>query len=126
MKKRWVVGTLAAALTLVAGQATASANVVWCISDPPIELVTPGGHYITVNNMIYLPPTYRHLARQVQDDASVAPDGHGGTLVTVNVRIPSGVSKARVVSSDNRYQVSAEAGAEGGVVVTLHLDVPAS
>lgn len=126
MKKRWVVGTLAAGLLLMAGQATASANVVWCLSDPPIELVTPGGHNITVNNMIYLPPMYRHLAREVRDDASVAPDGHGGTLVTVNVRIPSGVSKARVVSSDNRYQVSAEAASEGGVVVTLHLDVPLS
>ena len=126
MTKRWVLGTLAAGLMLTAGQATASANVAWCLSDPPIELVTPGGHNITINNMIYLPPMYRHLAREIDDGASVAPDGHGGTLVTVNVLIPSGVSKARVVSSDNRYQLSAEAGAEGGVVVTLHLDVPAS
>lgn len=126
MKKRWVVGTLAAALMLTAGQAPVSANVVWCLSDPPIELVTPGGHNITINNMIYLQPTYKHLAREIDEDASVAPDGHGGTLVTVNVLIPSGVSKARVVSSDNRYQVSAEAGAEGGVVVSLHLDVPVS
>jgi len=126
MKKRLVVGTLAAGLMLVAGQATASANVVWCLFDPPIELVTPGGHNITVNNMVYLPPMYRHVLREVNDEASAVPDGHGGTLVTVNVRIPSGISHAYVVSSNNRYQVSTEAGAGGGGVVTLHLDVPTS
>lgn len=126
MKKRLLVGTLAAGLMLVAGQATASANVAWCLSDPPIELVTPGGHNIMVNNMVYLPPMYRYVLGQVTDGASAAPDGHGGTLVTVNVRIPSGVSQAHVVSSENRYQVSSEVGGEGGVVVTLYLDVPIS
>lgn len=126
MKKRFVVGALASALMLVASQATASANVVWCLSDPPIEVVTPGGHYITVNNMVYLPPVYRHVLRQITDDANAAPDGHGGTLVTVHVRIPSGVSQAQVVSSDNRYKVSSEAGGQGGAVVTIYLDVPTS
>lgn len=126
MKKKLAVGTLAAGLMLVGGQVTASANLAWCVSDPPIELVTPGGHNITVNNMVYLPPTYRHVVHEIADGASAAPDGHGGTLVTVTVRIPSGVTQAHVVSSDNRYRVSSEAGAEGGVVVTLLLDVPTS
>jgi hypothetical protein len=111
---------------LVAGSATASANVAWCLSDPPIQLVTPGGHNIAVNNMIYLPPMYRHVTSEVTDTASAQPDGQGGTLVTVNVRIPSGVSQGHVVSSENRYQVSSEAGGAGGVVVTLYLDVPIS
>lgn len=44
--------------------------------------------------------------------------------MTLNVQIPSGVSEAHVVSSENRYQVSSEAGGEGGVVVILYLDVP--
>lgn len=126
MKKRFVVGTLASGLMLVAGQATASANVVWCLSDPPIVVVTPGGHNITVNNMVYLPPVHRHVSRQIMDDASAAPDGHGGTLVTVHVRIPAGVSQAHVVSSEYRYRVSTEGGGEGGEVVTLYLDVPTS
>jgi hypothetical protein len=121
-----VVGTLAAGLMLVAGQATASANVAWCLSDPPIQLVTPGGHNIAVNNMIYLPPMYRHVMSEVTDAASAQPDGQGGTLVTINVRIPSGVSQGHVVSSENRYQVSAEAVGAGGMVVTLYLDVPIS
>ena|SRR5579859_1579103 len=126
MKKRFVVGTLASTLMLVAGQATASANVEWCLTDPPIEVLTPGGHYVTVNNMVYLPPRYLHLIRQITDDASAVPDGHGGTLVTVHVRIPKGVSQAQVVSSDYRYQVSSEAGGNGGLVITLYLDVPIS
>ena len=126
MKKRLVVGTLAAAAMLVVGPANASANMAWCLSDPPIELVTPGGHNIAVNNMIFLPPMYRHVISQVTDGASTRPDGHGGTLVTVYVRIPSGVSAGHVVSSENRFQVSSEAGGQGGVVVTLYLDVPIS
>ena len=126
MKKRFVVVTLAATLMLVAGQATASANVEWCLTDPPIEVLTPGGHYVTVNNLVYLPPRYLHVIRQITDDASAVPDGHGGTLVTVHVRIPKRVSQAQVVSSDYRYQVSSEAGGKGGVVITLYLDVPIS
>lgn len=126
MKKRFAVGTLASGLMLVAGQATASANVEWCLSDPPIEVVTPGGHYITVNNMVYLPPMHRHAWRQITDDASAAPDGYGGTLVTVHVRIPSGVSQAHVVSSEYRYQVASDGAGKGGMVITLYLDVPIS
>src|SRR5579864_4952316 len=124
MRTRFVVGTLAAGLMLVAGAAPASANVAWCVSDPPIELVTPGVHNIAVNNTVYLPPMYLHLMSQVSEGASARSDGHGGTLVTVNVRIPSGISQAHIVSSENRFQVSSQAGAEGGLVVTLYLDVP--
>jgi len=126
MKKRLVVGTLAAGFMLVAGQATASANVVWCLTDPPIELVTPGGHNLTVNNMVYLPPKYVHLRRQIREGAIAVPDGHGGTLLTVQVGIPTGVSRAQVVSSENRYQVSSEASGSGGMAITLFLDVPIS
>ena len=126
MKKSLVMGAVAAGVMLVAGPATASANVAWCVSDPPIQLVTPGGHNIAINNLVYLPPMDRHVMRQVTDGASARPDGHGGTLVTVNVQIPWGVSQAHVVSSENRYQISSEAGGEGGVVVVLYLDVPIS
>lgn len=97
---------------------------MWCLTDPPIQLVTPGGHNITVNNMVYLPPMYRHAEREITDAASAVPDGYGGTLVTVNVWNPSGVSQGHVVSSNNRYQVSSEASGEGGAVLTLYLDVP--
>lgn len=122
MKARSVTfaGLLACAM-LVAGQGVASANMAWCLSDPPIQVVTPGGHYLVVNNLVYLPPSALHLKNQIYDDASAAPDGRGGTLITVHVHVPSSVS-AHVVSSENRYQVSTQK--DGATVITLYLDVP--
>ena len=31
-------------------------------------MVTPGGHYLVVNNYLYVPPGYRHLASKVTAD----------------------------------------------------------
>lgn len=126
-KRVVVVGALAAGLLVLGGQGVASANVVWCLSDPPIQVVTPGGHYLSVNNMIYLSPVYRHNAALITDDATAAPDGSGGTLITVHVYIPKQVRAAYVVSSNYRYEVT-ETGSipGGGRVVTLELDVPTS
>ncbi|HEY1420782.1 MAG TPA: hypothetical protein VGG90_08755 [Candidatus Dormibacteraeota bacterium] len=127
MRKRFVViGTAVTAIALWAGQAAASANVVWCMSDPPIQVVTQGGHNLTVNNMIYIPPVDRHVMDLVTDDAVATADGRGGTYITVHVHLPAAISHAHVVSSDNRYQVSAAADGTGGVTVTLLLDVPTS
>ena len=36
-----------------AGVMPASAMVLWCESDPPLQLVTPAGTNITFNNQIY-------------------------------------------------------------------------
>ena len=128
MSKRVVlVGALAAVVFVVGGQGAASANVAWCLSDPPIQVVTPGGHTLSVNNLIYLSPVDRHIARLITDDATAAPDGRGGTLITVNVHIPAGAHGANVVSNNYRYRVT-KTGATpgGGVVLTLNLDVPTS
>ncbi len=114
---------VAVALSLAA-DATASANVMWCLSDPPTSVVSPGGHVLTVNNTIYLPPNQQHLASNFSAYATAVSDGHGGTLVTDYVEVPSGVSSAYVVSSVNRFQVSAHGTGQGGTVVTMYLDVP--
>jgi hypothetical protein len=121
-----VVGALVAGM-LVAGGQGASANVTWCLSDPPIQVVTPGGHNLSVNNMIYLSPVDRHLASRITDDASTVTDGKGGTLITVHIRIPQGIHGANVVSNNFRYRVTDTSSAPGGgTVVTLQLDVPTS
>jgi hypothetical protein len=114
-----VVGAALAAAMLMATSVGASANLVFCMSDPPVQVVTAGGHYLTVNNMVYLPAGSEQVMNDVGDTASSAPDGRGGTLVTVNVFVPV---QAHVVSSVNRFGVSAAA--NGVEVVTLHLDVP--
>lgn len=122
MKARSVTfGALLACALMVAGQGVASANMAWCLSDPPIQVVTPGGHYLMVNNLVYLPPSALHLKNQIYDDAVVAPDGKGGTLITVHVHVPASVN-AHVVSSENRYQVSTQR--DGVSTITLYLDVP--
>ncbi len=116
---------IAVALSLMS-EATASAHVVWCMYDPPVQVVTPGGQYLTVNNTIYLPPTERHVTSHFPATATATNDGHGGTLITVRVQVASGVSSAQVVSSVQRYQVNSSAGGTGGTVVSLDLDVPAA
>ena len=73
---------------------------MWCVSDPPVAVVTPGGTHLMVNNMVYLSPTDRPIAALITDDASAAPDGHGGTLITVHVYIPQGNHGANVVSTN--------------------------
>jgi hypothetical protein len=126
-KRVVVVGALAAGLLVLGGQGAASANVMWCLSDPPIQVLTPGGHYLSVNNMIYLSPIDRHIASQITDDAGAAPDGKGGTVITVHVYIPEAAHGASVVSANYRYQVTDSGGTrKGGITLTLTLDVPTS
>lgn len=107
-----------------AGAAPASAMVLWCESDPPIQVLTPAGTILTVNNMIYVPRYEIHLATHFAASATAAPDGHGGTLITVHVQVAWGVSLAHIVSSENRYQVVSPGDGTGGTVVTTYLDVP--
>jgi hypothetical protein len=122
-----LVGAFAAGLLVVGGQGAASANVMWCVTDPPIQVVTPGGHNLSVNNMVYLAPVDRHVASLIKGDASAAPDGKGGTLITVHIYVPQGAHGANVVSNNYRYRVTDVDGTTtGGTVLTLKLDVPTS
>ena len=125
-KRALVIGALTAGLLAASGPSTASANLMWCVSDPPIQVVTPGGHNLMVNNMVYLSPADRHKAKLITGDAGVAPNGRGGTLITVNLYIPATIHAAHIVSSNYRYRVSNAGDGSGGRVVTLILDVPTS
>src|SRR5690348_14142620 len=99
-----VVGGLLAGAMLMATSAGASANFAFCMDDPPIQVVTPGGHNLTVNNRVYLPAGSQQLMDEVTGSATTRPDGKGGTLVTVTVFVPA---PAHVVASVYRYRVSA-------------------
>ena len=123
-KRTVVVGVLGAIALLVVAEGSASANVVWCYTDPPVHVTTPGGHSLTVNNTVYLPPSTARFNRYIWDRATAVPDGHGGTLIEVTVYVPEEISHTTVVSTENRYQVSASSPAEGGEEITTYLDVP--
>jgi hypothetical protein len=127
MSARSVVLGVLAAVGMVLGIAeSASANLVWCYDDPPTQVVTPAGTNLMVNTTVSVAqPEVRYLTR-VFNTATTVPDGKGGTLVTVRVTLPTGISTARITSSVNRYQVTAAATSHGGTTVTLYLDVPAA
>ena len=122
MKAKGVVGgVLGAVVLILAAQTPVSANILWCVSDPPIQVESPGGHNLTINNQVYLPPKAVHLKSQVREYAFATRDTDGGTLITVDVFVPE---RSHVVSSENRWRVS-DAN-DGDSVVTLYLHVPIS
>ena len=119
--RKVVAAAIAVGAMFAVGSGSASANLAWCVSDPPVHVVTPGGNHLTINNQVYLPVSARYLKKQITDDASATPDGAGGTLVTVHVYVPV---PAHVVSYEHRYHLSTEG--DGNSVITLYLDVPTS
>jgi hypothetical protein len=108
-------GLLAASSTVV------SANVMWCVGDPPVQMSSPSGTNFTVGTQIFTSGNKQHLSQQVDEIVTSTPDGHGGTLVTVEIQGPAGQAMT-VVASVNKYKVSGQASGVGDVVVTL--DVP--
>ena|SRR5258708_32492218 len=128
-KKSVLVGSFGALVAVAFGQATASANAEWCDGDPPLQVVTPGGHNLMVNNMVYLVPIDEvdfERKGQTSETATVVPNGRGGTLIRLRIDVAEGVREAMVVSSVNRFQVSSQGRVPGGSVMILYLDVPIS
>ena len=115
------LGGLLAGAMVMASSIGAAANFAFCESDPPIQVTTPGGHNLTVNSQVFLEAGSQQLKNNVTEYANAQPDGHGGTLITVQVYV---TGTARVVSSVYRYGVRAANSGTG--VVTLILDVPIS
>lgn len=124
MKVRSVFVALVTSTTMViGGAASASANIAWCTSDPPAHVDTQAGANVTVNTSVTVPKSEGKLLNDVTTHA-VASSEAGGTLVTVSVALPAGISTAEVVSSSNKYRVSATAYGTGGTTVTLYLHLP--
>jgi hypothetical protein len=117
------VASLASAAMLVGGAGSASANIAWCTSDPPTHVDTVAGTNVTVNISVSVPKAEVNYLNDVITD-SYAVRKYGGTLVTVNVYLPLGISTAMVVASIYKYGVSASASGTGGTTVTLYLRVP--
>lgn len=119
-----VVGTVGA--MLVAGAVSVSANIVWCVGDPPVQVQTPSGTNLTVNVGVAVPQGQAKYINDVVIDAVTEADASGGTLITVHVTVPSTVSVANVSASVKKYKVSTSATVPSGGTTTLVLDVPAN
>ena len=109
---------------VVAAPAGASANVLWCVSDPPDQTTTPGGTNLTVNTTLYAAASSRHDLNAVTEEIVTSPDGAGGTLVTVYVQVPSSISSLVAVSQVQRFGERATGSGGAGSTITLTMDVP--
>jgi hypothetical protein len=121
-----VVGALAAGVMVVGGAGSASANIAWCMADPPVQVQTPAGANMTVNLTVSVNPREARFIKNVVSTSVTQPDGAGGTLITVRVAVPATITVAHVTASVSRYTISDSATVLGGSSTTLHLDVPAS
>jgi hypothetical protein len=116
-----LAGAAVAGGLTVATAAGASANIMWCVGDPPLQMSSPSGTNFTVGTQIYTTGSKQHLAQQLTEEVVSTPDGNGGTLVTVTVFGPA-AQPITVVAAVQKYKVSAQASGIGTVNVTL--DVP--
>ena len=119
--KTVLTGVAVACGLLAASPAGASANVMWCVGDPPVQMSSPSGTNFTVNTQVYTSDSKQHLSQLLTEEVTSTPDGSGGTLVRVEVFVPAG-QNVTVVASVNKYKVSSQASGVGDVVVML--DVP--
>jgi hypothetical protein len=125
MKPRNVVaGVVAAGAMVVGGAGSAAANIVWCMSDPPVQLATAAGTNLTVSVSVAVPQGESKYVNDVKVNAVTNPDGNGGTMIAIYVSVPSTVSVANVTATVKKYKVSTSGSAVGGSSTTLYLDVP--
>jgi len=121
-----VVGAVIAGVISVGGASSASANILWCIDDPPVQVQTAAGTNLTVGVSVAVPQGQAKYINSVGVQATSAPDGAGGTMIAVNVNVPSTISVAQVTAGMKKYKVSTSATVPGGTAATLYLDVPTS
>jgi hypothetical protein len=122
--RRFAIATIAAGFLAVAAASPASANLAWCVYDPPVQVESPEGQNLTVNTFVYFSPSARHVAWKVTSDATVESSGSGWTTVIVHVYVPAGAGRVHVVATVQRYKVSEAQDGVGGEVMTFTLEVP--
>jgi hypothetical protein len=102
---------LTAALAVTASPALA--YQVYCESDPPVQVVTPAGHNVTINNWMTVETTNRHLLKEMVVYGTTEPYGPGQTLVTIHIHTPhGGQGQVHVRSRSTRFEQGAVA--DGG------------
>ena len=126
MRKLTVAGALGAAVALGLAAQPALAWNSWCDTEPPVTVLTPDGHRVTVNNWISVPVQDLHLLRSMEVSGAAYPGAEEGTsLVVIHVHTPRGGSQyVQITSSASRYQEVSSTRAGWGTDVYLFLTVP--
>ena len=121
MSSRGMVAATAAALVAtLAGASPGLAYQSYCESDPPLQVVTPAGHRVTINNWMQIETSNRHLLKQVVVYGTTEPYGPGHTLVHIHIRTPhGGQGKVHVTSRTTRFQQNADADGTWGQEIEL-------
>ena len=92
VKRLVVAGALAFGL-LAASPGSASASVTWCTWDPPVLVVTPGGHAVVVYDSVWSPslvnlavPLETYTTKRSYDSS-----GRAITVVDMAISVPTGL-----------------------------------
>jgi hypothetical protein len=103
----------------------ATPGLAWssfCEDDPPVQVVTPAGHNLTVNNYLIYERQDRRLMKHAQVYATASPAGPGHTLVVIHVLTPpGGHSGIHVNSKTDRFETSTFADGEWGDEIDLQM-----
>ncbi len=119
---RWGVGLLVAGVGLAVGATPGLAWSSFCEDDPPVQVVTPAGHNLTVNNYLIYERQDRRLMKHAQVYATASPAGPGHTLVVIHVLTPpGGHSSIHVNSKTDRFETSTFADGEWGDEIDLQM-----
>ena len=126
MRKLTTALTLGASAALALAGTPALAWNSWCDDEPPVTVVTPAGHHVTINNWISVPIQDRRLLRRMVVYGEAEPGAVAGTTtVHVHVITPGGGSKyVHVTSSAGRFETVSTADGGWASEITLTLTLP--
>jgi hypothetical protein len=110
----------------VAGLALgATPGMAWssfCEDDPPVQVVTPAGHNVTVNNFLIYQRQDRRLMRHATLYGTATPAGPGHTLVVIHVLTPTGGEGGiHVNSKTERFETTTFADGRWGKEIDLYM-----
>jgi hypothetical protein len=120
--RTWGLALAVAGAGLAVGVAPGMAWSSFCEDDPPVQVVTPAGHNVTVNNFLIYERQDRRLMRHATLYATATPAGPGHTLVVIHVLTPEGGHSAiHVNSKTDRFQSRTFADGQWGTEIDLYL-----
>lgn len=122
--RRWSLSLLVVGAALGVSASPAGAWSSFCEDDPPVQVVTPAGHNLTVNNWVYYSAQDRRLMRQSTFYGTTYPAGPGHTLVVVHMITPyGGAGSIQVTSRTERFGTQAATSGSWGRETELYLIV---